>query len=76
MHIATIIEVTVPVLGLLGGMAAYIRSSGQREGRMTAALDENARAIKGLSEVLDRLGTKFDGHEQRITVVETKLDIR
>lgn len=57
MHPVTIIEATAAILTLLGGMAAYIRSSGNREGRMTSALEESARrhdeTAKRITEVVE-----------------------
>lgn len=76
MHPATIIEVVAAVLGVLGTLTGVIYTTGRREGRVTSALDENARAITKLTNLLDRLDGKYDDHETRITVVETKLKIR
>lgn len=76
MHPAIILEAGVPALGLLGTLAAFFRSSGQREGRLSASIDENARAIKRLTDFLDRMDDKFDDHEHRITVLETKARIK
>ena len=76
--VATVVLAIVGILGLLGGLLAFIYARGDKEGRFESALDRNTEATNKLTDAFgqfkDATTRTLHDHDIRLTGIEASLN--